>query len=100
MSLLSCKVEGSICNPENYKLLQRARYYLRRHKEQKLWARHEKQNKQANYVPNIFNHIVEETEELKKALQKDDFENAIEEIADVVNCAEVLAAVLIKYRAG
>lgn len=102
MSLLTAKIEGSVCSPENYKLLQRARFYLQRPKEEKLRARHEKnerlRHKGIAYAPNVFNHIVEETKELKAALANDDFENAIEEIADVINCAEILAAILIENR--
>ena len=98
MNLLKAYFKGSILNPENKKALDFARERLQPLKEGKLAARHEKNNDQRHqgtaYAPNIFNHILEEAEELKAALANNDFDNAIEEIADVINCAEILAACL------
>ena len=100
MSLLTASILESVCEPENYKWLEIARDSLRVIKEQKLWLRHEKNNQLRHqgeaFASNVFNHMVEETKELKKALIKNDYDNAIEEIADVINCAEILAGILIK----
>lgn len=100
MELLKSSIDGSVLEPENYIWLERLRFRLQKIKQDKLVARHEKNNELRHhgtaYASNVFNHIVEETGELKDALTNDDFDNALEEIADVVNCAEILGAILIK----
>lgn len=98
MNLLKAYFVGSILNPENKKALDFARERLQPIKDEKLWARHEKNNDKRHrgtaYVENIFKHLKEEVAELGEGLRKDDFDNAIEEIADIINCAEILAASL------
>jgi len=98
MNLLQAYFTGSILNPENKKGLDYARLQLDPIKQEKLEKRHDKNNRVRHtgvaYVPNIFNHIVEETKELKEALLKGDFDNALEEAADIINCAEILVAAL------
>ena len=94
------RMEGSVCNPNNRWWLEKARKHLETIKKQKLWARHEKNNEERHrgmmYPWAVYDHLIEETIELKNALVKVDHENAIEEIADLINCGEILAAILLK----
>lgn len=98
MDLLKAYFNGSILNTENKKALDFARDRLQPIKVEKLLARHEKNNDQRHqgtaYTENIFKHLKEEVAELDDGLHSNDFDNAIEEIADVINCAEILAASL------
>ena len=98
MNLLDNYIRGSVLNPENRKALEFARVRLALVKEEKLQARHKKNDAVGHhgtaYATNVFNHIIEETKELQDALANNDFDNAIEEISDVINCAEILAAIL------
>ena len=98
MDLLKAYFNGSILNTENKKALDFARDKLQPIKDEKLLARHEKNNDQRHqgtaYAYNIFRHLKEEVFELEKALKNNDFDNTIEEIADVINCAEILSASL------
>ncbi len=98
MNLLRAYFVGSILNPENKKGLDFARERLQLIKEEKLQARHKKNNDRRHrgtaHAINIFNHMKEEVVELDAALLANDFDNAVEEIADIINCAEILATSL------
>ncbi|KKN21703.1 hypothetical protein LCGC14_0922430 [marine sediment metagenome] len=98
MDLLRVYLNGSILNSGNKKALDFARERLQPIKEEKLEARHKKNNDKHRqgtaYAANILHHLEEEVDELADALKANDFDNAIEEIADVINCAEILAAAL------
>lgn len=87
---------GSVCNEENYKALQFARAKLAGIKESKIWARHEKNNDHRHkghaIVEIIFGHVKEELEELADGLCAGDIDNVWEEIADAINCLEILAS--------
>lgn len=90
---------GSVMNKDNHSWLLTARGTLKVIKEHKLLARHEKNNDERHYgtarAINVFLHMCEEVEELRKGLANDDRENILEEIADVINCAEILAMTII-----
>lgn len=87
--------EGSVCNPENYKKLVQIRPLLDIIKENKLWARHDKYKGESRrglvIAENIYLHLQEEVKELERGLEENDKANVMEEIADVINCAEILA---------
>jgi hypothetical protein len=91
-------IHGSVCNLGNYKRLQFARAKLATIKENKLWLRHEKNNRNRHSgiatIPRIYDHLKEELEELLMAIQNDDVENAWEELADIINCAEIIGCAL------
>ncbi|GEM_PF-3722224 len=99
-TLFNLSIQGSVCNEDNYKALQFLRVDLAKIKETKLWARHEKNNTQGHngeaYASNVWKHALDEMDELREGLENTDLDNCLEEIADAINCLEILALVLTK----
>ncbi len=89
------EVEGSVVGEPFQTDLILAREYLKSLKDHKLWSRHEK-NKTIGTATfgAVHNHLLSEVEEFQEGLESGDINNILEELADMSNCIDILAAML------
>jgi len=88
-------LNGSIMSKDNFERLQKTKQYLEVIKAYKLELRDEKNVRRGPKPPSwALEHIGEELTELKEAFEKGDAKRILEEIADMINCAEILATMV------
>ncbi len=88
-------IQGSVMNMEFFEKLQKTKSYLEAIKSYKLELRHQK-NIQKDWSQNaVLNHIKQEMVELDEGFDRNDDSNIIEELADVINCCEILATMIL-----
>lgn len=91
------KLKGSVVDERNFQDLVFARLRIDGIKLRKLFERHNKHGKDSEETfYSILHHLVGEVEELREAVALEDSQNILEELADVSNCADILAMVLMK----
>jgi len=88
-------VEGSVVDGPFQTHLILAREYLKSLKDHKLWARHEKNLKGGTSTfGDVYIHLLSEVKEFQEGLEVEDIDNLLEELADMSNCIDILAAML------
>lgn len=88
-------IQGSVMDMEFFEKLQKAKSYLEARKYYKLEARHQKNIRKDWPQSGVLNHIEQELEELKEGFAIKDKDNIIEELADLINCCEILATMVL-----
>ena len=88
-------INGSVMDFKFYTKLQDAKAYLEAIKHYKLEARHQKNIRKDWPQESVLNHIEQELDELKEGFSKGDKNNVIEELADLINCCEILATMVL-----
>lgn len=91
-------ITGSMMSGTNQHRLAQVHELLEKIKEFKLRVRHEKNNTERHQgeatFQKIYEHFLEEVRELQEAIDKEDSVNILEEIADCINCLEILVITL------
>ena len=88
-------IQGSVMDIEFFEKLQKAKQYLEAIKSYKLEARHQKNIRKDWHRDSVLNHIRQEMAELEEGYKAGNKENIIEELADIVNCCEILATMIL-----
>ncbi len=88
-------INGSVMDYGFFTKLQSAKQYLEAIKHYKLEARHQKNIRNDWPQSAVLSHIEQELWELKDGFAKDDKDNIIEELADLINCCEILATMVL-----
>ena len=88
-------INGSVMDLEFFGELQKTKQYLEAIKHYKLEARHQKNIRKDWPQASVLNHIEQELQELKEGFAAADKDNIIEELADLINCCEILATMVL-----
>lgn len=88
-------IQGSVMDMKFFEKLQKAKSYLEVIKHFKLEARHQKNIRKDWPQHSVLNHIEQELQELKEGFDNSDTKNIIEELADLINCCEILATMVL-----
>lgn len=88
-------LQGSMLEPDNFAKLQVARGKLEIVKNFKLHLRDSKHQNVTHTLNRAIDHIDKEIVEFHEGLTKGDVENQLEELADIINCCEICAAMII-----
>ena len=88
-------IQGSVLDITFFEKLQKTKQYLEVQKSLKLEARHQKNIRKDWSQGDVMTHIIEELAELDEGFNAGDRENIIEELADVINCCEILATMIL-----
>ncbi|KKN60927.1 hypothetical protein LCGC14_0527260 [marine sediment metagenome] len=88
-------IQGSMMDIENFEKLQKAKQYLDAIKSYKLELRHQKNIRKDWPKDSVMEHIRQEMDELEEGWKNLDTDNIIEELADLINCAEILAMMVL-----
>jgi hypothetical protein len=102
MNYLDKRFERSVLNTEFYPVLLQLREIMTSIKDEKLEKHHAKLIKsgrihEESSVREGLDYLVSEVTELRESLeQQDDGSVVLREVADVINCAEIIGAVIIR----
>ena len=88
-------LQGSILSPENFDKFYLAKQRLEIIKSHKLQLRDEKHKEIDHSAEWSMAHIESEVKELREGFDRGDVENQLEELADIINCCEIRAMMLI-----
>lgn len=88
-------IQGSMMDSENSERLQKTKQYLEAIKSYKLELRHQKNIRKDWPKDSVMEHLRQEMDELEEGWKNLDAENIIEELADLINCAEILAMMVL-----
>ncbi len=88
-------INGSVMDLGFFEKLQKAKQFLEVQKSYKLEARHQKNIRKDWSQADVMNHIIEELAELDEGFNAGDKDNIIEELADIINCCEILATMIL-----
>ena len=88
-------IQGSVMELDFFEKLQKTKQFLEAMKSYKLEARHQKNVRKDWSQADVENHIIQELAELDEGFNAGDKDNIIEELADIINCCEILATMVL-----